>query len=72
MKTLLVVLALGLMACESQQERLNTIQYMKDDRTHLCYATYWLGQTYGSLTNVPCSPEVEQAIRDDAPKTKAK
>ena len=48
---------------EDAQERAPYITYMKDTRTHLCFATYGaLGSPSGVLTNVPCSDEVEKQI----------
>lgn len=41
---------------------INTIAYIKDSRTNLCFATWnpgWMGQSYVS---VPCTPEVEALI----------
>lgn len=37
--------------------------YMKDARTNLCFATCSNGYNIGSLTNVPCSPEVLKLVK---------
>ena len=71
MKKILLMLPLvAILGCESQQDRVNRFMYLQDSRTHLCYVSYGIGQNYGLLSNVPCSPEVMQAIKDDEPKVK--
>lgn len=34
--------------------------YFKDANTHLCFAGMYVGYQAGTLTNVPCTPEVEK------------
>jgi len=68
MKKILLI-ALFLLGCETPQEQVNSLVYIKDARTHLCYATFEMGQNFGLLTNVPCSSEVEQAIDQDKSKS---
>lgn len=38
------------------------LNYSKDYRTGLCFASMYLGSTSGTLSNVPCTPEVEKLI----------
>lgn len=45
---------------------ISAIIYLKDNRTNLCYAEYYLGSEYGVLTNVPCSPEVLELIKQNS------
>jgi hypothetical protein len=67
-KLLLLIGLLGLFGCErykpgeDAKEHTPSIVYIKDERTHLCFASYGLGYNYGVLANVPCSDEVEQQI----------
>ena len=77
MKSLLIVCAFILCSCSSKEQRqlewdnsiyngrislINDFTYHKDTRTNLCFvvAGYGYGQT---ITNVPCSPEVEKLIK---------
>lgn len=64
-KILLGSLLFCLFGCDTQQERVQGLLYIKDSRTHLCFATYSLGQNTGFATNVPCSEEVEKAVEQD-------
>lgn len=53
-----------LMVCTAQDRRdiIQTVEYHRDSRTGLCYATYGLGMQNGTMTNVPCTPEVEKLL----------
>lgn len=59
----IILLSLVLFGCAytpgELYNRANELQYMKDSRTNLCFA---IGSTNGSITNVPCSPEVEKLL----------
>lgn len=54
----LIVLCLAITSCSIED-----IKYTKDYRTGLCFATLNLGSNNGTMTNVPCSPEVEKQIQ---------
>ncbi len=36
------------------------LHYYKDSNTNLCFAGMYVGYNAGTLTNVPCTPEVEK------------
>lgn len=57
--SLLVLLALG---CDVNKTA--EVEYLKDYRTDLCFAQYFNGKGW-SVTNVPCTPEVERLITND-------
>lgn len=75
MKSLIVILILGLMGCdlhpvqamqEAQKNEVNTIEYAKDNRTGYCFAVssisaYPIGfdRVY---SYVPCTPAVEALL----------
>lgn len=45
---------------------IDRVQYIKDSRTNLCFASYNLGYESGSFTMVPCTDEVlKQIIIDE-------
>ena len=48
-------------------QEVNSINYVKDNRTGLCFAVSYVGEyPIGSshiLSNVPCTPEVEKLIK---------
>ncbi len=50
-----------------EQTRIHTeeISYFRDVRTGLCFAYVWTGLSSGggTITNVPCSPEVIKLLR---------
>lgn len=50
------------MACDTPRENVARYQYTKDERTHLCFALYEPGTSAFSMTNVPCTSEVEHEI----------
>jgi hypothetical protein len=76
MKLILICL-LMLVGCERAernqqkaiQESANNIQYIKDQRTGLCFVQSYVSEypigTATIYTNVPCSPEVELLIKQD-------
>lgn len=39
------------------------MNYYKDSRTNLCFATHNLGTDWAVMTNVPCTPEVEKLLK---------
>jgi len=72
MKKILLLMCLGLLACDqistTPNQDAQTIRYVKDQRTGLCFAyNYVSGSAYGGggevLTHVPCTPEVEKLIK---------
>jgi hypothetical protein len=67
MKKILLIAFLLLIGCKSSkvilQYDVNRFVYVRDDRTNLCFATYYLGDDYGAFTNVPCTEEVEREIK---------
>jgi hypothetical protein len=38
----------------------DTVEYYRDTRTNLCFAGIAIGYQWGSLTNVPCTTEVDK------------
>lgn len=47
----------------STKEKMDKIVYSKDRNTNLCFASYAFGSRNGTLTYVPCTPEVENLIK---------
>lgn len=75
MKNLIICAALVLLSCDQNEFRRNTSKemmsqtiYVRDTRTNLCFATWLAGSSAGSLTNVPCSPEVVAKLINPAKK----
>lgn len=62
-KIIAAMCLLGLVACVSPQERINSITYLKDSRTNLCYAL--MTNNAIVITNVPCTDLVLKAIEQD-------
>ena len=74
----LLLISLMLFGCADSNETINQniinnyknqmsyIIYLKDNRTNLCYAGNYLGTQYGVLTNVPCTPEVLELIKQNS------
>jgi hypothetical protein len=62
MKTI-VLLAFSLMACERADSAVHQLEYTYDANTNLCFAFYALGSDTGSMTYVPCTPEVLKEIQ---------
>ena len=72
MKKLLLIGCFVFLGCETPEEssrrqvnsNLDTLsgqlEYYKDTRVNLCYSGMYIGYQYGTLTNVPCTPEVEK------------
>lgn len=58
------MLALSLIGCSRQtrHDMIQTVEYHRDNRTGLCFATYGLGMQNGVMTNVPCTSEVEKLL----------
>jgi hypothetical protein len=46
----------------SAQKLSKELHYYKDSNTHLCFAAYHVGLQSTSITNVPCTPEVEKMV----------
>lgn len=77
MKKILLLVVLGLFACDEEtrkvwnptpQEQAQSIHYVKDERTGLCFVFNNIGMSAQGgggevFTNVPCSPEVEKLIK---------
>lgn len=72
--TAVFIFGLMLFACQSAAEQYNDnvrdvqratnqLIYTKDSRTNLCYASREAGRTWRLLTNVPCTDEVNKAIK---------
>lgn len=59
----IVLLSLLLVGCSltpgELYDRAASVQYMRDSRTNLCFA---VNPNNGSMTNVPCTPEVEKLL----------
>ena len=45
---------------EDEKRYMQAIHYYKDVATNLCFASLWIGFPAGTITNVPCTPEVEK------------
>lgn len=50
-------------AAEDIRTLSSSLIYYKDLRTNLCFAGFGMGWNYSTLTNVPCTPEVEKNIK---------
>jgi len=48
---------------EAITNNINNLDYFKDKRTNLCFAGLDLLSNAQSITNVPCTPEVENLIK---------
>lgn len=64
MKYLFLLSFLVLCSCTQPETVAVNLEYTKDPRTNLCFASWYLGTHGGVLTNVPCTSEVEREIRD--------
>ena len=72
MKKLLFMVFLTMLGCSTPEERnrfkissdiewLNgNIEYYKDVNKNVCYAGAYIGYNFGTLTYVPCTPEIER------------
>lgn len=69
MKTILV-LSILLMSCITNQEHVEGFSYIKDARTNLCFALSNMGSNQATMTNVPCTEEVEKQIKIDSERNK--
>lgn len=47
-----------------QQAQVSGLHYFRDAKTNLCFVGRNLGQPWGVLTHVPCTPEVEDLIKE--------
>ncbi len=58
-------LAVGLlvMACANTNDRIQSMQYFKDDKTGLCFAAKHMSMNNAVMSHVPCTPEVERLIK---------
>lgn len=68
----ILILAIFIMGCETLKQQgieneknlINQdLSYYKDSKTGLCFAAISIGSTAQSVTNVPCTPEVERLIK---------
>lgn len=60
--TLAITLLVGCYTKQDRNDRIQGIEYHRDQRTNLCYATYLFGYNNGVMTYVPCTPEVEKLL----------
>lgn len=44
------------------QARLKRVVYFKDCNTGLCYASWWFNTYAETITNVPCTEDVEKRL----------
>lgn len=63
MKKLILCIAFILVGCDTPQEYASQIDYAKDERTGLCFAMWGMGGNGSTMTNVPCTANVEEQIR---------
>jgi len=64
MKKIIVAMCLfSLFACQTPQDRISKITYLKDPRTNLCYALS--SNSAVVISNVPCTDLVQKAIDQD-------
>ena len=69
MKYIIMIMALSFMGCRTEQEKKENplgITYAKDLRTGFCFAivaSVVSGGIVNSISQVPCSPEVESLIK---------
>lgn len=40
-----------------------TMEFHKNANANVCFATLWLGRSYGMMASIPCTPEVEKQIQ---------
>lgn len=72
MKTVeaIYVLASILAACvdatKAESIKVQNLDYYRDGRTGLCFVSHRLFTSYGFITNVPCTREVEFLISTNA------
>jgi len=64
----LVIICAVVLGCHSTKESqkrplLHTLTYYKDPRTNLCFAGALVWHPAGLLTNVPCTPQVEELVK---------
>jgi hypothetical protein len=63
---ILLVMGFSLVACETPEQSVAQFRYTKDPSTKLCFALYHMFNNNGSMTYVPCTPEVEDEIKREA------
>jgi hypothetical protein len=63
---LLLLMGFSLCSCETPEQTVARFQYTKDPTTKLCFALYNMTNNNGSMTYVPCTPEVEDEIKREA------
>ena len=63
-KIIILFMCCLMLAChnnvEDEKLYMQSIHYHKDVATNLCFASLWIGFQAGTITNVPCTPEVEK------------
>lgn len=59
----IIVLCILTMSCSSTSDKIQNLQYSKDHRTGLCFASRNLHINTAVMANVPCTPEVEKLIQ---------
>jgi len=75
LRVTIISLLLALTACDeksraeafpSEYQRAQTLSYVKDERTNLCFVHNYVMNsnlgTYHIFVNVPCTPEVEKLL----------
>lgn len=58
-----MLLAILLMACSDPVKEVDTLTYVKDYKTDLCFAVYNGAQGFDYFSNVPCTDKVLEQIR---------
>lgn len=62
MKYFILLLALAACEIETPSTKADSIVYVKDSRTDLCFVITHTYGGYSQFNNVPCTPEVERLI----------
>lgn len=66
---ILVLISVLICGCDTSDLTRDDIEskivYIKDSRTNICFATFWVRKGYGGpvMSTVPCSAEVEKLLR---------
>lgn len=66
MKTITLIICLLACACNTVSNSnsiMSDLIYVKDTRTNLCFATAYAYSNNAVMSNIPCTPEVEQIIK---------
>lgn len=76
LSVLLALCTFGVVGCDEKKDasdRMNSLTYMKDYRTNICFAKIGInGGGWDALTAVPCTPAVEALLINKREEPRAK